>query len=123
MLHPSYTELMNKINSDVEPGEQPLVESRYAIVKATSARARQIIAARHISEELEKAENEKIQEGRMVPEDEDDSLFSLKHSQLLTLKQGEPMIPDSDDMKPLSIAVEELYEGKVRIVGQTDDKQ
>ena len=28
MIHPSYTELMEVINSDVEPGEQPVVQSR-----------------------------------------------------------------------------------------------
>lgn len=44
MLHPSYTDLINVVNSEVEPGEQPLVQSRYSIVIATSRRARQIIA-------------------------------------------------------------------------------
>lgn len=43
MLHPSYTDLMAVVNSDVEPGEQPVVQSRYSIVIATSKRARQII--------------------------------------------------------------------------------
>ena len=31
MIHPSYSELMNVINSEVEPGEQPPVQSRYSI--------------------------------------------------------------------------------------------
>ena len=44
MLHPSYTDLINVVNSDIEPGEQPVVQSRYSIVIATSKRARQIIA-------------------------------------------------------------------------------
>ncbi len=44
MLHPSYTDLMEVVNSDIEPGEQPVVQSRYSIVMATSKRARQIIA-------------------------------------------------------------------------------
>ncbi len=44
MLHPSYTDLMEVVNSEVEPGEQPVVQSRYSIVMATSKRARQIIA-------------------------------------------------------------------------------
>lgn len=44
MLHPSYTDLMEIVNSEVEPGEQPVVQSRYSIVMATSKRARQIIA-------------------------------------------------------------------------------
>ena len=44
MLHPSYSDLMAVVNSEVEPGEQPVVQSRYSIVIATSKRARQIIA-------------------------------------------------------------------------------
>ena len=43
MLHPSYTDLMTVVNSEVEPGEQPVVNSRYSIVLATAKRARQII--------------------------------------------------------------------------------
>lgn len=44
MLHPSYTDLMNIANSEVEQGEQPVVNSRYSIVLATAKRARQIIS-------------------------------------------------------------------------------
>lgn len=43
MLHPSYTDLMAVVNSEVEPGEQPVVQSRYSIVIATAKRARQLI--------------------------------------------------------------------------------
>ena len=43
MLHPSYTDLINAVNSEVEPGEQPVVQSRYSIVVAASKRARQLI--------------------------------------------------------------------------------
>ena len=43
MLHPSYTDLMKVVNSNVEQGEAPVVNSRYSIVMATSKRARQII--------------------------------------------------------------------------------
>lgn len=43
MLHPSYNDLMNVVNSDVEPGEHPVVNSRYSIVLATAKRARQLI--------------------------------------------------------------------------------
>ena len=39
MLHPSYTDLIEAVNSDVEPGEQPVVQSRYSIVIAASKRA------------------------------------------------------------------------------------
>ncbi len=44
MLHPSYSDLMKVVNSGVEEGEAPVVNSRYSIVMATAKRARQIIA-------------------------------------------------------------------------------
>lgn len=77
MLHPSYTDLMEVVNSEVEPGEQPVVQSRYSIVMATSKRARQIIGG------------------------------------------SDPLI-SGDDKKPLSIAIEELYSSKVKIVGDDE---
>ena len=43
MLHPSYNDLLDTINQDVEPGEEPIVNSRYSIVIATAKRARQLI--------------------------------------------------------------------------------
>lgn len=43
MLHPSYSDLMKLVNSEVESGEAPVVNSRYSIVLATSKRARQLI--------------------------------------------------------------------------------
>lgn len=78
MLHPSYTDLMAVVNSEVEPGEQKVVNSRYSIVLATSKRARQIIDG---SEPLVRAKCE----------------------------------------KPLSEAIEELYKGKVKIVGDDEE--
>lgn len=77
MIHPSYTELMAVVNSEVEEGELPVVQSRYSIVMATSKRARQIIAG------------------------------------------DEPLVDDKTK-KPLSIAVEELYNSKIKIVGDED---
>ena len=44
MIHPSYSELMQVINSDTEADEEPIVSSRYSIVLATSKRARQLIS-------------------------------------------------------------------------------
>ena len=44
MLHPSYSDLMKVVNSEVEPGESKVVNSRYSIVMATAKRARQIIS-------------------------------------------------------------------------------
>ncbi|MBR5800268.1 MAG: DNA-directed RNA polymerase subunit omega [Lachnospiraceae bacterium] len=78
MLHPSYSDLMKVVNSEVEPGESPVVNSRYSIVMAASKRARQIIA-------------------------------------------GSDALVDAKEEKPLSIAVEELNQGKVKIL--SDDEE
>lgn len=78
MLHPSYSDLMKVVNSEVEPGEEKIVNSRYSIVMATSKRARQIIAG---------------------------------HEPMVRMKQGE---------KPLSIAVEELRQGKIKILSDEE---
>lgn len=43
MLHPSYTDLMEVVNSEVGENETPVVNSRYSIVLATAKRAREII--------------------------------------------------------------------------------
>ena len=43
MLHPSYTDLLDAINKDVEAGEPPVANSRYSVVMATARRARQLI--------------------------------------------------------------------------------
>ena len=79
MLHPSYTDLMAVVNSEVEPGEQPVVQSRYSIVLATAKRARQII-------------------------------------------DGEESLVPANGRKPLSLAVDELYNSKVKIVGDDTEE-
>ena len=78
MLHPSYTDLMNIANSEVEQGEQPVVNSRYSIVLATAKRAKQIIAG------------------------------------------SEPLEEDIACPKPLSIAIDELSHGAIKIRGEDD---
>ena len=50
MLHPSYTEIMEKVNEEVEQGTEPVVNSRYSIVIASAKRARQIIEAQKYEE-------------------------------------------------------------------------
>ena len=83
MLHPSYSDLMAVANSDVEDGEdgeQPVVQSRYSIVMATSKRARQIIAG------------------------------------------DAPLVEKAEGKKPLSIAVEELYNSKIKILGDDEEE-
>lgn len=73
MLRPSYIDLMKVVNSEVEPGEQPVVNSRYSIVIATSKRARQLI-------------------------------------------NGATPYVNNSFPKPLSTAVAELHQGKVKII-------
>lgn len=77
MLHPSYSDLMKVVNSEVEPGEEPVVSSRYSIVMATSKRARQIIG-------------------------------------------GDEALVDEKGKKPLSVAVEELNQGKIKILSDEE---
>ncbi len=78
MLHPSYSDLMKVVNSEVEPGEAPVVNSRYSIVMATSKRARQIIGG------------------------------------------DEPLVAGNLD-KPLSLAVEELNQSKIKILSDEEN--
>lgn len=79
MLHPSYTELMEKINSEENRGEEPGINSRYSIVIATSKRARELIAG------------------------------------------AKPLVEGMEGEKPLSIAVKELYDSKIKIL-QNDEE-
>ena len=79
MLHPSYTELMERINGEEIDGEEPVINSRYSIVIATSRRARQLISG------------------------------------------DQPLVELEEGSKPLSIAVEELYDGKIHI--ETSDEE
>lgn len=79
MLHPSYSDLMKVVNSEVEEGNEPVVNSRYSIVLATAKRARQIIARQSqdnldvlaVSKPLSKAVSE-LNEGKIkiLPEEE-----------------------------------------------------
>lgn len=124
MLHPSYSELMAVVNSEVEDGEQPIVQSRYSIVKATAARAKEIIDARTIEEKVRKA---RIEAENAPKEKEKDKKNESKPlttpDEARKLQIGTPLIDNAENMKPLSIAVEELYEGKVKIVSNGDDSE
>lgn len=81
MLHPSYTDLMKVVNSDVEEGDTKVVNSRYSIVMATAKRARQLIAG------------------------------------------DLPLVPVKDGEKPLSIAVDELNQGKLKILAENAEEE
>ncbi len=78
MIHPSYVDLMEVVNKNVEEGETPIVNSRYSVVMATAKRARQIVDGDEVLIDAEKGE------------------------------------------KPLSIAVEELNQGKIRILAEDE---
>ena len=80
MLHPSYSDLIQVANSEVEPGEAKVVNSRYSIVMAIAKRARQIIDG------------------------------------------DEPLVYAAID-KPLSIAVEELNKGEIKILSEEDEEE
>lgn len=107
MLHPSYSELMSVVNSGAEEGEQ-VVSSRYSIVKATAARAKQIIDARSINEKLDKITDNEI---------------ILTKEEKKKVKIGTELIDKVDDIKPLSVAVMELSEGKYTIVGSSQEEE
>ena len=80
MLHPSYTDLMNAVNSEVENGEQPIVQSRYSIVMAASKRARQLVDG------------------------------------------AEPLV-ENPAAKPLSTAIDEIYNQKVTILSKDETEE
>ena len=69
---------MKVVNSDVEPGETKVVNSRYSIVMATAKRARQIL-------------------------------------------NGDELVVDGDSEKPLSVAIEELNQGMIKIIGDEEE--
>ena len=81
MLHPSYTDLMKVVNSDVEEGATKIVNSRYSIVLATSKRARQLI------------------DGEM------------------------PLVDVHGGEKPLTIAIDELNQGKIKIIAENAEDE
>lgn len=128
MLHPSYSELMAVVNSEVEDGEQPLVQSRYSIVKATANRAKEIIDARSVEEKIAKAkleasnkekEKEKEKDKDKAKDKPAEKRISRDDSRKLVI--GTPLVKANEKDKPLSIAVKELYEGKVKILGNGDE--
>lgn len=85
MLHPSYNELIDKVNKNAnvvnnDNDAEPIIQSRYSIVIASAKRARQLIEG-----DEAKIENAPIE-------------------------------------RPLSVAVAELYEGLVHVVGDEEDE-
>ena len=77
MLHPSYTDLIEAVNKDMEEGEA--VNSRYSIVMAAAKRAREIIDG------------------------------------------SEPMVAVGNVDKPLTVAIDEMNQSKIRISGEDEE--
>lgn len=82
MIHPSYTELIEAINTNSEDDDTTMsLNSRYSLVLAASKRARQIIAG------------------------------------------SKPMVEGAEGKKPLSVAIDELYKGKVKILAPEEEDE
>ncbi len=79
MLHPSYTDLIEAVNKDVEEGEANTVNSRYSIVMAAAKRAREIIDG------------------------------------------SEPMVIVKGVDKPLTVAIDEMNQSKIKIAGEDEE--
>lgn len=95
MLEPSYTQIMHKLNSE---GQSKLT-SRYSIVIAAAKRARNIIDIMNeqaaATKEVDKTGEKTISPERMKEANELGELLKKQ--------------------KPISIAVDEIYEGKMRM--------
>lgn len=82
MIHPSYTELIEAINTNSEDDDTTMsLNSRYSLELAASKRARQIIAG------------------------------------------SKPMVEGAAGKKPLSVAIDELYKGKVKILAPEEEDE
>ena len=82
MIHPSYTELIEAINTNSEDDDTTMsLNSRYSLVLAASKCARQIIAG------------------------------------------SKPMVEGAAGKKPLSVAIDELYKGKVKILAPEEEDE
>ena len=82
MIHPSYSELIEAINTNNEDNDEAMVlNSRYSLVLATSKRARQLIGG------------------------------------------AEPLVSGTAGKKPLAIAIDELYKGKVKILPGAEEEE
>lgn len=79
MLHPSYTDLIEAVNKDVEENEANAVNSRYSIVMAAAKRAREIIDG------------------------------------------SEPMVIVKGVDKPLTVAIDEMNQSKIKISGEDEE--
>ena len=82
MIHPSYTEFIEAINTNNEDDDTTMsINSRYSLVLAASKRARQLIAG------------------------------------------AKPMVAGAAGKKPLSIAIDELYQGQVKILAPEEETE
>ena len=97
MLHPSYTDLMKVVNKDVEEGETKVVNSRYSIVMATGET--KVVNSRYSIVMATAKRARQIIDGSM------------------------PLVPVKDAEKPLSIAIDELNQSKITIIGEEEEEE
>lgn len=97
MLQPSYTQLMEKLNEDAS---EKVVTSRYSIIIAAARRARQII---DIVNEESSSKNDKDKDKEPAPINP------------IRIKEAAELTEKLKYKKSTSIAVEELYAGKIKI--------
>ena len=82
MIHPSYSELIEAINTNNEDDDESMVlNSRYSLILATSKRARQLIGG------------------------------------------AKPLADNAKGKKPLSIAIDEMNQGKMTIIAQDEEEE
>ena len=82
MIHPSYSELIEAINTNNEDDDESMVlNSRYSLILATSKRARQLIGG------------------------------------------AKPLADNVKGKKPLSIAIDEMNQGKMTIIAQDEEEE
>ena len=96
MLQPSYTQLMEKLNEDAS---EKVVTSRYSIIIAAARRARQIIDI--VNEESNSKNADKDKEPTPINP--------------IRIKEAAELNEKLKYKKSTSIAVEELYAGKIKI--------
>ncbi|MBR5970452.1 MAG: DNA-directed RNA polymerase subunit omega [Lachnospiraceae bacterium] len=103
MIHPSYVDLMQAVNSQVEEGEEPVISSRYSIVMATARRARQLIAgdealvrAKGSTKPLSIAVEELNQQEVKILTEADKEEMRRRIAEELELESGDAADHDSD---------------------------
>ena len=95
MLRPSYLDLINVVNKEAEPGKEPLINA--------------------VNSEVEPGEQPVVQSRYSIV-----IAASKRARQLIA---GDEALVIENGRKPLSIAIDELYHSKVKIVAENDSPE